>query len=195
MLRRSRKVFANREIITIVLGVLETSRQNDILFNGITSLYLLSQRADCIAILAEPALQSDMHILRLSKSDDKKIQANCIRTLKNMSSDSSETIAEGAVASLLSMYFEDHILERFEEDQFKPKILPISADDKRLPACIKDEIVDCLWYSEKVVISGGAAGKGPNPPEPPTTDMDENVYTHLLYTLVYKFPATSHKLG
>ena len=34
------------------------------------------------------------------------------------------------------------------------------------------EITDALWFQQVVVSKGGAAGKGPEPPEPPSMTVD-----------------------
>lgn len=44
------------------------------------------------------------------------------------------------------------------------------------PDCISDthakEITNSLWFQRVVVSKGGAAGKGPDPPEPPSMFVD-----------------------
>ena len=81
----------------------------EVLYNGITCIYLLSRRGDCVDFLVDSPLHTDMILLKLSKSEDSMIRANCSRALKNMTSDSSEALEIGAVASLIAMSLEVRI--------------------------------------------------------------------------------------
>lgn len=49
---------------------------------------------------------ADRILLKLSQTENAKLKANCSRSLKNLSSDASETIEEGAVAALIAMSLE-----------------------------------------------------------------------------------------
>jgi len=48
----------------------------------------------------------DRLLLKLSQGESPKVKNNCSRALKNLSSDASETIEEGAVAALIAMSLE-----------------------------------------------------------------------------------------
>jgi len=177
---RSRKTYANRDIVLVVMHVIQHNQVNHVLFNAITCLYLLSQRADCVEFLADPALQADIYLLKLSKSEDIRIRANCARTLKNMTSDSSETVPDGAIASLLSMYFEGKDRMDLKDELGTPAIAALSTEDKEAPACINDEITDCVWYEVKTCVPGGPAGAGPPPPEPPRMNSEASTETSAI---------------
>ena len=177
---RSRKAYANRDIVLVVMNVIQHNQTNHVLFNAITCLYLLSQRADCVEFLADPAIQADIYLLKLSKSEDAQIRANCARTLKNMTSDSSESVPDGAIASLLSMYFEGKDRMDLKDELGAPAMAPLSTEDKAAPACVDDAITDCVWYEAKECVSGGPAGSGPPPPEPPRMDSEASTETSVI---------------
>ena len=106
-------------------------------------------------------------LLKLSKTSEARVRANCARTLKHMTSDTTDALEEGAVASLLSMYFQGRDRMVLSEDMGVPLLQPCPVNDSTPPRCIEDEITDTLWFHVKVSTSGGPAGKGPPPPEPP----------------------------
>ena len=103
-----------------------------------------------------------MHLLKLSQNDDLRVKANCARTLKNLSSDSSEALEEGAVANLIAMSLEGKEKVTIKEELEIPEIKSASITDSTPPECSKEELIDILLLQDKVVIIGGpVAGKGP----------------------------------
>ena len=60
------------------------------------------------------------------------------------------------------------------EDLETPTIIPPAHKDDNIPECVKHEITDVLWFEEKMLVTGGPAGKGPDPPEPPPVDQDDS---------------------
>ena len=128
---------------------------------------MLAKRSDCVEFLADPVLMAVPTLLKLSKTSEARVRANCARTLKHMTSDTTDALEEGAVASLLSMYFQGRDRLVLSEDMGVPLIKPCPANDTTPPRCIEDEITDTLWFHVKVSTSGGPAGKGPPPPDPP----------------------------
>jgi hypothetical protein len=169
---KSRNTYATREIAGIIIGVISSNPPADLLCNAVSCVYALSKRAVCREFLVEAPLHADMHLLKLSQSEDPKIKANCARTLKNMTSDSSEALEEGAVASLIAMSLEGKEKTVFQEELNVPYIIEPILGDKQPPDCINDEVTGALWFEQKVVIAGGAAGKGPDSPEPPSMSVD-----------------------
>ena len=91
-----------------------------------------------------------MHLLKLTQSEDPKIKANCARTLKNMTSDSTEALEEGAVANLIAMSLEGKEKTIFHEELTVPDIRPPTLKDKAAPECITDVIEDAFWFEDKV---------------------------------------------
>ena len=87
---KSRFAFTNREIAGIIVRIITSNPTNDIACNAVSCVFVLSKRAHCRDFLTDAPLHTDMHLLKLSQSDDPKIKANCARTLKNMTSDSTE---------------------------------------------------------------------------------------------------------
>jgi uncharacterized secreted protein with C-terminal beta-propeller domain len=49
---------------------------------------------------------ADRILFKISQTENPKLKANCSRSLKNLSSDATETIEEGAVAALIAMSLE-----------------------------------------------------------------------------------------
>jgi hypothetical protein len=89
---KSRFAFTNREIAGIIVRIITSNPTDDVACNAVSCVFVLSKRAHCRDFLTDAPLHLDMHLLKLSQSDDPKIKANCARTLKNMTSDSSEVI-------------------------------------------------------------------------------------------------------
>jgi hypothetical protein len=57
----------------------------------------------------------------------------------------------------------------------------LATEDATPPACVHDEITDTLWFAPKVSNSGGAPGKGPPPPDPPSLASEESgSYTSIV---------------
>ena len=71
-----------------------------------SAVYALSRLPSCLELLSRPSVGLDAQLLRVSAMDDDKLKANCARALKNMTSDSTEAIEEGAVAALIAMSLE-----------------------------------------------------------------------------------------
>ena len=78
--------------------------QEIVLSNIVHVIYSLSKMPSSRQFLLEAG--ADRILLKLSQSDNVKLKANCSRSLKNLSSDASETIEEGAVAALIAMSLE-----------------------------------------------------------------------------------------
>ena len=79
---KSRFAFTNREIASIIIRTITSNPSNDVACNAVSCLFVLSKRAHCRDFLTDAPLHTDMHLLKLSQSDDPKIKANCARTLK-----------------------------------------------------------------------------------------------------------------
>lgn len=169
---KTRSIYASKEIAAIVIGVISSNPSTDLLSNAISCIFALSKRALCREFLVEAPLNADMHLLKLSQSEDPKIKANCARTLKNMTSDSTEALEEGAVANLIAMSLEGKEKTIFQEEISVPVFSPPTLKDLTPPECISDPLTEALWYETKVVVAGGAAGKGPDSPEPPSMSVD-----------------------
>jgi hypothetical protein len=70
----------------------------------VSAIYSLSRIPACREQLMSASV--DRLLLKLSQGDSAKVKTNCSRALKNLSSDASETIEEGAVAALIAMSLE-----------------------------------------------------------------------------------------
>lgn len=123
---------------------------------------------------------ADRILLKLSQTENPKLKANCSRSLKNLSSDASETIEEGAVAALIAMSLEGKSGNKNAEDIEIPNIVKvrnISFEDLRSNG--EDQIDSGInvnsWQMKLEVWRGDAAGRGPSAPEPPTMTTESSV--------------------
>jgi hypothetical protein len=152
-----------------------SSLQEAMASNLVLAIYGFSKMNACREFLMAPPILIDRAINKLSMVDNPKIKANCGRAYKNFNSDLNEAIEEGAVASLIAMSLEGKLKNQSSDEFTLPDVLP--QVDKKLPApaCV-DEIsptpTDAQWFEKVKVTNGGAAGKGPDPPEPPTMTID-----------------------
>lgn len=119
-----------------------------------------------------------------------------------MNSDVNEAIEEGAVATLIAMSLEGKLKNQASDEYIQPAVVPQVGKSFQLsiaiqywslkstysfagmsggaklvpPTCSEEvrtkEITDSLWFQQVVVSKGGAAGKGPEPPEPPSMTVD-----------------------
>ena len=60
------------------------------------------------------------------------------------------------------------------EDLSPPNIAAPTMHDPTPPECIKHALSDVFWFEQKVLVTGGPAGKGPEPPGPPPVDQDDS---------------------
>ena len=158
---KSRHAFTNQDVAAIVIHVITSNHPDDVTCNAISCLFALSKRAHCREFLTEAPLHTDMHLLKLSQSEDPKIKANCARTLKNMTSDSSEALDEGAVANLIAMSLDGKEKATISEDLEVPSVIPAVLTDVHQPECAKYVLSDTMWFEAKMLVTGGPAGKGP----------------------------------
>lgn len=129
-------------------------------------------------------MASPLHIDRIlthigSTTENARIKANSNRAYKTLNADVNEAIEEGAVANLIAMSIEGKLKNQASDEFILPLALPLSESKLQPPGCTKDILLTILqrntacWYSKVVVAKGGAAGKGPDPPDPPTLANEE----------------------
>jgi hypothetical protein len=134
-------------------------------------MYAISKVASAREFLTAPSVQLDRVLIQLSGSESPKIKANVNRAYKNLNADLNEAIEEGAVANLIAMSLEGK-LKNQSSDEF---VHPTLEDDDTLLDPLRDfdsSILMDSWYAKVTVTKGGAAGKGPEPPEPPAMSTD-----------------------
>ncbi len=145
--------------------------QENTLSNLVIAMYAISKVATAREFLTGPSVQLDRVLIQLSGSESAKIKANVNRAYKNLNADLNEAIEEGAVANLIAMSLEGK-LKNQSSDEFAH---PILEDEDTLLDPLKDFDSSSLmdrWYAKVSVTKGGAAGKGPEPPEPPAMSTD-----------------------
>jgi len=111
--------------------------------------------------------------------DDDKIKANCARALKNLTSDSTEAIEEGAVAALIAMSLEGKSKSNKVSDEIVPPSVPVYGKSP-LPPCA-DEKIDAERHQfvvTKSVTAGGESDTALSHPDPPVT---EDAHEDALY--------------
>ena len=78
------------------------------------------------------------------------------------------------MANLISMSLDGKEKTVITEDLHPPTIAPPAMHDAVAPGCIKRAVTDVFWFEQKVLVIGGPAGKGPEPPGPPPVDQDDS---------------------
>jgi hypothetical protein len=81
-----------------------SSQNQETLSNIVHVAYSLSKMPSSRQGLLDAG--ADRILLKISQTENQKLKANCSRSLKNLSSDATETIEEGAVAALIAMSLE-----------------------------------------------------------------------------------------
>lgn len=130
-------------------------------------------------MLSRHGIALDAHLLRVSAMEDGRLQANCARALKNMTSDSTEAIEEGAVAALIAMSLEGKAKNsKVSDDLVMPGFYTYP---KSTPPSCADEQIDSVKYLfvlPKSVVQGGESDTDLAHPDPPIT---EDVHEDALF--------------
>ena len=122
---KCRNVFATDEICKLVVKIMEQNPRAAVLSNVVHAIYSLSKIPASRQQLLD--VDADRILFKLSQSEDAKLKANCSRSLKNLSSDASETIEEGAVAALIAMSLEGKAGNKNTEEVEPPDIMELDA--------------------------------------------------------------------
>jgi len=122
---KCRNVFATDAISKLVVKMLELNPRVAVLSNVVHAIYSLSKIPASRQQLLD--VDADRILFKLSQSEDAKLKANCSRSLKNLSSDASETIEEGAVAALIAMSLEGKAGNKNTEEVEPPDIMQLDA--------------------------------------------------------------------
>ena len=141
----------------------------------VLAIYGFSKINSCREFLMAAPFQIDRVINKLSLLESPRIRANCARAYKNFNSDLNEAIEEGAVASLIAMSLEGKLKNQSSDEFLHPDVIPQKDRNLPAPACsgeISANPTEAQWFEKVKVTNGGAAGKGPDPPEPPATSID-----------------------
>ncbi|CAE7744406.1 unnamed protein product, partial [Symbiodinium microadriaticum] len=149
-----------------------------ILCNAAHAVFSLSKMPSSRQFLVEA--DADRILLKLSHIDNAKLQTNCSRSRKNLSSDAAETIEVGAVQSLIAMSLEGKSSSKNTEDIEEPEIRKHDdASFGNLRLYEQDEMdsgVDCTpWRMDVPIFKGDSAGRGPAAPEPPNMTTESSV--------------------
>eukprot|EP00602_Paraphysomonas_sp_CaronLab_P010685 CAMPEP_0185036964 /NCGR_PEP_ID=MMETSP1103-20130426/30746_1 /TAXON_ID=36769 /ORGANISM="Paraphysomonas bandaiensis, Strain Caron Lab Isolate" /LENGTH=1556 /DNA_ID=CAMNT_0027574739 /DNA_START=14 /DNA_END=4684 /DNA_ORIENTATION=- len=175
---KTRTYFANKTISNLIVLMLEMNPREIVLSNIVHVIYSLSKMPSSRQFLLEAG--ADRILLKLSQSDNVKLKANCSRSLKNLSSDASETIEEGAVAALIAMSLEGKSSNKNAEDLEEPEIRhhEATAFGPLRPEAgdtIESGIDPTPWQMKTEIYKGDCAGRGPPAPEPPNMTTESSV--------------------
>lgn len=173
---KCRGTYAIESIALTILSLIEGSPSEDTLYNVVSSIFAMSKMPSCREWLSSAPISADIHLLRLSQSDisSNKIKANIARALKNLTSEAAEALEEGAVAALIAMSLEGKTKNnKISDETLLPIITPLNIQEDSIPQCISEVVPQAAtWYVQHVLTWGGAAGKGPEAPEPPAMSSD-----------------------
>lgn len=168
---KTRSSFYNASIASIIYKILTSNtKSNDTLNNAVSAVYAMSKLPKCRDIICSLPYNIEIELQKLCQSQSSgnvEVKANCTRTLKNLSMDAVEAIEEGTVAALIAMSLEGKMKAKAAEDYHPYAIIPLRVEKLPPPECMTEVVADAQWFDTHNPITGGAAGKGPEPPEPP----------------------------
>eukprot|EP00595_Chromulina_sp_UTEXLB2642_P000139 CAMPEP_0196762354 /NCGR_PEP_ID=MMETSP1095-20130614/1763_1 /TAXON_ID=96789 ORGANISM="Chromulina nebulosa, Strain UTEXLB2642" /NCGR_SAMPLE_ID=MMETSP1095 /ASSEMBLY_ACC=CAM_ASM_000446 /LENGTH=302 /DNA_ID=CAMNT_0042113025 /DNA_START=545 /DNA_END=1453 /DNA_ORIENTATION=- len=142
----------------------------------------MSRMPKCREFLSVPPLNIDATLIALSHTETNNIKRNIARVLKNLSADSNEAIEEGAVAALIAISLEGKQKNKVGNDIYLPDINPIESDKLDTNSLTNSQLdtATLLWYDKYDPILVEAAGKGPDPPSPPSILVNSpDVYSSI----------------
>eukprot|EP01035_Chromulina_nebulosa_P020117 gene20117-26123_t len=168
--QKCRYNFSFPSIAEILLRIIQSKPNEQILHNTISALYGMSRMPKCREFLSVPPLNIDATLIALSHTESNNIKRNIARVLKNLSADSNEAIEEGAVAALIAISLEGKQKNKVGNDIYLPDINPIESDKLQTNTLTNNQLdtSTLLWYDTYDPILVEAAGKGPDPPSPPS---------------------------
>mmetsp|Transcript_1033 Transcript_1033/g.1708 ORF Transcript_1033/g.1708 Transcript_1033/m.1708 type:complete len:1654 (-) Transcript_1033:97-5058(-) len=172
---KARQPFANEQVAYIITKILENPVSDNTASNLVLAIYGFSKISACRDFLMDTPICIDKMINKLSLIENPKIRANCSRAYKNLNSEVNEAIEEGAVASLIAMSLEGKLKNQSSDEFLRPDVHPQVERNLPAPACqaeISENPTEAQWFEKVKVTNGGAAGKGPEPPEPPAMTID-----------------------
>ena len=160
------QVYTNSAIVSICAKVIEEAKNEGARYNVINALYFISKNSAGRALLSGPPSNIDMKLMTLLKVCSAGMRACCSRVLKNLSSEASDELEEGAVAALIALSF-DNKMNKHQEIVDPPTIIPVDAKAFKAPLCTRENIQVEIYVEKHTVQKCGDVGKGPKPPEPP----------------------------
>jgi len=186
--QRSRAAFLNQTTATTLAMLSKRSLSENTLSNLIQSVYAMSKLSSTKDFLL--TAQLDKVLTSLFAHENKRIRDNVNKAYKNINSDLNEAIEEGAVAMLISQSF-DAGGKRMTTDEFFPaSILPHHEQKQEVPSCKalvltnEEDLSKLRWFAKVAVVRGGAAGKGPEAPDPPQISSDSSTaYPNMIEEL------------
>jgi len=175
---RCRCTFAVPEIITTIVNLVDLNLVAETMnSNFILALNFFSKYPAGRVLLLTPAFSVEKILTGLNNHTNLKIKANIARTFKSINTDPNEAIEEGTVASLIAMSLEGKMRNPASDDLTYPELDQQELKNIPAPSCSLElgqeiKVEEFSWFEQVSVTKGGAAGKGPDPPEPPTSVVD-----------------------
>jgi hypothetical protein len=167
-------------VARVLSSLSQTPLADGTLSNLVLAVYFMSKVASSREYLLTPPISMDRVFAGLSNHDNAKIKANVSRVYKNLNSDVNEAIEEGAVATLIAMSLEGKIRNQASDEFSTPPIRAFREFRCVPPSCREEvqslqsetQLAPGRWFAKVIVTKGGAAGKGPDAPEPPQMATD-----------------------
>jgi hypothetical protein len=178
--QRTRGPFMHSGVARVLSSLSQTPLADGTLSNLVLAVYFMSKVASSREYLLTPPISMDRVFAGLSNHDNAKIKANVSRVYKNLNSDVNEAIEEGAVATLIAMSLEGKIRNQASDEFSTPPIRAFREFRCVPPSCREEvqslqsetQLAPGRWFAKVIVTKGGAAGKGPDAPEPPQMATD-----------------------
>lgn len=177
---KCRSFFACRETIQSIVNVIDLKLVMESMnSNFILAIFAYAKFPAGRALLTD--ISSGFNIERtltaLNNHTSSKIKANINRAMKCINTDPNEAIEEGTVANLIAMSLEGKLKNPASDDVVYPTMENMKIKGIAAPTCVVEITTtlmaqDSTWFDQVDVTKGGAAGKGPGPPEPFTALVD-----------------------
>lgn len=175
---KTRSLVTNETIALTLKSIIQfNNNQADegTVYNCVSAIYSMSKLSHLQEMLVGGEVNIDHLLLRLNNTGSARVKAKCNRILKNITSESTEAIEEGAVATLIASSLEPgKVKNKVTDDTVPPEIFPLSYTGIKQPVGVylDADPSTFMWFAEKVTAKGGAAGKGPDAPQPPLLNID-----------------------
>ena len=174
---KTKSLISNETIALTLKSIIQinyTQTDEGTVYNALSAIYSMSKVSQLQEMLVAGVVNIDAVLMKLNNTGSARVKAKCNRILKNITSESSEAIEEGAVATLIASSLEPgKVKNKVTDDTVPPQIFPLSYVGIKQPACsIDKDPTTLMWFVEKIIAKGGAAGKGPEAPQPPLINID-----------------------
>jgi hypothetical protein len=177
---KARPYLVHKKISSIIYKGIVDSEDETSRFNAVSAAYSLSKMPAARELLV--AANIEAVLTKLSVIDKPELKANIARTIKNLVSDSGETLEEGTISSLIALSLEGKKTQ-LKEETLDIFIKPQDFKENGEPRYIKengDSRAYSTWQIDYQVKLGGSTGKGAPAPDPPAMESESSDAYSLL---------------